>query len=67
MATLLTYTTPISTQAALAADDIAEARSVLSEVYDRGHAYGRLQGRLEAVVLMMLSAMAGVCVWVVVR
>lgn len=58
-------TTPRDNQAALAYDDIAEARATLADEFERGHELGRLQGRLEAVVLMALSACAGICVWLV--
>lgn len=58
---MTTYATPTPTQAALAYDDIHEARLLL----DHEREFGRLLGRLEAVVLMALSAGAGVCVWLV--
>lgn len=59
------FTSPRATDMAIEYDNLREARATLADAYEWGHDAGRLQGRLEAVVLMALSACAGACVWLV--
>lgn len=63
----MTYITPRDNDAAVEFDHVREARLTLADEYERGFEFGRVLGRLEAIVGIVIGAAAGICLWLVIR